>query len=125
MKRSDGERIRIAHQITNLRGLIDGFESSVSGDEPLAASSQSIANSAALLMAHANRFDAYQWAESDALPPVCDACKDTHLIESERLGRSFMCTRCPRPCRKCANDEGRGAYCVRPRCACECHKEKR
>lgn len=65
-------------------------------------------------------------AEHVALPtkPVCDSCHDTHQVHNEERGESRMCTRCPRPCRKCANGYGRGAYCAKTPCACACHKLK-
>lgn len=55
--------------------------------------------------------------------PVCSTCEDTHLMP---LGedRQVMCTRCPVPCRKCATDNGVGAYCSTTPCGCGCHKNK-
>jgi len=35
--------------------------------------------------------------------------------------RIVMCTRCPTPCRSCASDSGRGAYCATVPCLCLCH----
>src|SRR6185436_2872546 len=36
-----------------------------------------------------------------------------------------MCTFCPMPCRECAIDEGRGAFCAATPCGCACHPRKR
>jgi hypothetical protein len=54
---------------------------------------------------------------------VCKTCMDTHRVDRHD-GSVVMCTRCPRPCRKCAVGEGRGAYCETTPCACDCHEAK-
>lgn len=51
---------------------------------------------------------------------VCGLCNDTHEVFSAQLEREVMCTSCPTPCRKCANHEGRGAYCSKTPCDCDC-----
>ena len=53
---------------------------------------------------------------------VCTHCNDTHTMEAwDESGAMWPCTGCPRPCRKCANSEGRGAYCKKTPCGCRCH----
>lgn len=51
---------------------------------------------------------------------VCGTCMDTHRVDRPD-GRVVMCTRCPTPCRKCALDSGRGAFCETTPCPCACH----
>lgn len=58
----------------------------------------------------------------ESLKPVCEVCNDTHVMHHHGLERRVPCTRCPRPCRKCAADEGRGAYCATTPCSCGCHE---
>lgn len=59
-------------------------------------------------------------SEKPSAPHVCDHCKDTHLMPLD--GRYVPCTSCPTPCPKCRQG-GRGAFCERTPCACECHVE--
>lgn len=122
MTRSDGERQRIEHQIKNLRALVDGFEISFRTGHGLSENAHSVLHAAGRLLDHASRLDAYGFAESDALPSVCEHCDDTHTMQ---IGdRNVLCTRCPTPCRRCASHDGTGAYCARPRCSCSCHEER-
>lgn len=53
--------------------------------------------------------------------PVCDTCKDTHRMTIGGQG-PYLCTACPVPCRGCARDDGRGAFCEKTPCGCPCHK---
>ena len=57
--------------------------------------------------------------------PVCSTCSDTHkMYLSEDDGRRVvMCTGCPSPCRTCASNGGRGAYCAKTPCDCDCHAD--
>jgi hypothetical protein len=64
-------------------------------------------------------------SEPGATPPVCSTCNDTHRMTlGERLGH-VPCTHCPRPCRACAGDNGRLAYCAKTPCPCACHAAAR
>lgn len=51
---------------------------------------------------------------------ICPVCNDTHVMQFGECDPR-MCTRCPTPCRSCAQDGGRGAYCAKTPCACACH----
>jgi hypothetical protein len=51
----------------------------------------------------------------------CDTCQDSHQMWHSGLDRYVPCTRCPVPCRECARDNGRGAYCAVTNCSCSCH----
>ncbi|HSX22564.1 MAG TPA: hypothetical protein VLE97_07310 [Gaiellaceae bacterium] len=51
----------------------------------------------------------------------CETCGDSHQMWHSGLDRYVPCTRCPVPCRECAGDEGRGAYCAVVDCSCACH----
>lgn len=51
----------------------------------------------------------------------CETCRDSHQMWHSGLDRYVPCTRCPVPCRECAGDEGRGAYCAVVDCTCSCH----
>lgn len=57
--------------------------------------------------------------------PVCARCNDTHRVPAPNAGPfgdgTWMCTSCPVPCRSCANDCGRGAFCAVTPCPCACH----
>lgn len=59
-------------------------------------------------------------SETAASKPICSTCNDTHTMQFGEL-ESRMCTYCPIPCRKCGQDEGRGAYCKTTPCSCVCH----
>lgn len=50
---------------------------------------------------------------------VCSTCDDTHRMVLE--DHPVPCTHCPLPCRDCASNGGRGAYCSRTPCPCKCH----
>jgi hypothetical protein len=54
--------------------------------------------------------------------PICGVCMDTHQIPNRTDDGTWACTSCPSPCRSCASDGGRGAFCATTPCACECHK---
>lgn len=65
-------------------------------------------------------------------PPVCEMCRDTHLMwlhDSSGDSRQVMCTRCPTPCEGCRSRSGGsfsspgvgGPYCQETPCACACH----
>ena len=56
-------------------------------------------------------------------PPVCATCDDTHRMWAQRAESMMSCTRCPLPCRACAINEGRGAFCAITPCSCECHSK--
>ena len=53
--------------------------------------------------------------------PVCSHCNDTHVMTLR--DQAVPCTRCPTPCRACANGDGRGAFCFHTPCDCACHRE--
>lgn len=53
---------------------------------------------------------------------ACKTCSDTHRMPApEDVGGEWPCTRCPTPCRSCACNGGRGAYCATTPCGCVCH----
>lgn len=53
---------------------------------------------------------------------ACKTCSDTHRMPApENVGGEWPCTRCPTPCRSCACNGGRGAYCATTPCGCACH----
>jgi len=52
--------------------------------------------------------------------PVCDRCKDTHVMSLQEEQRDVPCTACPPPCFKCC---GGGAYCRTTPCPCTCHRQ--
>lgn len=54
---------------------------------------------------------------------VCEVCNDTHMMPYGE--RRVMCTYCPVPCRKCACDSGRGAFCETTPCDCDCHRRSK
>lgn len=62
----------------------------------------------------------------ESAKPVCSVCNDTHRVsfvdEDRGEDRTWMCTSCPVPCRQCANGGGRGPFCEKTPCPCECHK---
>jgi len=51
----------------------------------------------------------------------CKICGDSHLVWIASADRYIPCTSCPVPCRQCASDQGRGAYCAVTDCSCSCH----
>ena len=51
----------------------------------------------------------------------CITCEDSHRMWRASAERYVPCTQCRIPCRDCAADEGRGAYCAIADCTCECH----
>jgi|SRR5688500_5871788 len=53
--------------------------------------------------------------------PVCSTCGDTHRVAYGEDDGMWPCTWCPTPCRECACDAGRGAYCATTPCSCQCH----
>ncbi len=124
--RSEGERVRLRHALERLRATCDAtalvIESSAS---PSPSDAEAVISAALGITIGLSRLGAFIQAEDDALPPVCVACSDTHLVHREDNGTTVMCTRCPTPCRKCACNGGRGAYCERARCTCSCHEAKR
>lgn len=63
MKASEGEKIRLDHQIENLRGLIRGLEETYTHGWPATESAQAVADAAARVLTHAARFDAFKQAE--------------------------------------------------------------
>jgi len=52
---------------------------------------------------------------------VCDRCKDEHTVWDSRYDHQIPCTACPTPCRECASGSGKGAFCDKTSCPCECH----
>lgn len=51
----------------------------------------------------------------------CIVCGDGHRMWLSSADRYVPCTSCPVPCRECAGDEGRAAYCAIADCHCSCH----
>lgn len=148
MKRSDGELVRAKQHLRSLRALLESIELVLNDPDPPGYVGQGLVMEAYNLAQCISRLDAYRRAEADlsedrslyfAGPsvqeiaatrttkpkPVCDSCHDTHEVHNNGRGVTVMCTRCPVPCRTCATDNGRGAYCASTPCACSCHKNKR
>ena len=51
----------------------------------------------------------------------CETCGDSHRMWLTSAERYIPCASCPVPCRECAGDEGKSAYCAVTDCHCECH----
>lgn len=60
-ERAAGERVRIAEQARNLRGLLQGLESCVEDRVPTTAAAQSVADAAVRLATSCASLDAYRF----------------------------------------------------------------
>jgi hypothetical protein len=120
VKRSDGEKVRLAHVLDRMRAMLESFYVPKTGPigQDVAQAIQLTANEFASIIA---KHDAYELAERDGYKrePVCKMCNDTHRFPHS----GNMCTSCPTPCPRCRSGKI-GAYCEETPCACDCHGKK-